>query len=387
MMTMKSSKSTIRSISLSRQDRPWAVLAVFLLFVLISLCDQKYGPKPEAIVLSTAQPHPIPTASYDIKTTTTTTTTNNALAKYLRNPPPTNFHFCTQPHILLQANNRTIEIPYQCEGPLYRAFVSHLRAYIQDVVSSGDQTALWGHRKALPANRRYLFLGNSHTRQTANALLCQLNVVDSEALDVTNKAMARRYDLDNGAQIYLVVNSYAVHSPNWVELLEQQIGLKLADFDAMVLGVFNTCNAPVNTTFTTEMVSFMNNESGVDCINVEGPSYKQVAEVYAGPIAYLSMFATYRYNTYAKDRNDWLQMRNTRSNLLYLDARQYVREMTEECGSATRDAVSDCAQDGDARRYLHRCVGPFGGHPDLLAWDTIEFFYQFAGDGEEAGGE
>lgn len=364
------------SMNISRQDRPWLVVAIFLLFVLLSLCERKYGASSTSAETFTKQSNPIQAPSF-----TSDIIPETVDYSKLPVPPPSTFHFCTKPHITLRATNRTVGIPYQCDGPLYRSFVGHLRAFIGDLVAGGDQSTNWGHRKALPPNRRYLFLGNSHTRQSANAMLCQLNVLHSEALDPTNAAMARRYDLENGAQVYLVVNSYAVHSPRWVEILAKQIGVPLADFDAVVLGVFNTCNAPVNTTFAAEMKALGNNESGVDCINRDGPSFVEVAAAYPGPLAYMSMYATYRYSTYSKDRDDLLEMHKTRSNLLYLDGRQYVRDMMEECGSAKRDELTDCIHDDQARRYLHRCVGQFGGHPDLLAWEAIEFFYQYASGG------
>lgn len=256
----------------------------------------------------------------------------------------------------------------------------NLHSHSDDLVTMGDQTPAWGHRHSLPPNKRYLFLGNSHTRQTCMALLCQLhNVSHTESLEPTNKAMARRYDLDHGTQIYLVVNSFVVHSPQWASLLEKQIGVALKDFDAIILGLFNTCNnADANTTFAKDMKELQDEESGVDCINQDGPTLAQVAAEYSGPLAYVSMFATYRYKTYSQDRDDAKVLHAAgRSNLAYLDARQYLRMYElEECGSANRDALSDCVHGEEARRYHHRCVGRFGGHPDLIAWDVVEFLYK-----------
>ena len=151
-----------------------------------------------------------------------------------------------------------------------------------------------------------------------------------------------------------------------------------------VLGVFNTCNAEVNTTFATDMKGMLDEEDGVDCLNQEGPSLKEVAAVYSGPLVYVSMFATYRYKTYSQDRDDANKMRS-RSNLLYLDGRQYIRmDGMEECGSPKRDEMSDCVDDDDARRHHHRCVGKFGGHPDLVAWDVVEFLYKHVTAAETA---
>ena len=383
-----------------RKERPWALCALFLLFVLISLYNEKNNPTSRAMQTEVKK--------IQMKQNTVSKSDSSHQEKYgnrenssgekyddnqdissgnLGQPinydalppvPSTDFNFCTAPHVLIRENNRTLDIPYQCDGPVYRSFIGHLRTFCDDMVTTGEQSLEWGHRTNLPPNRRYLFLGNSHTRQTAMALLCQLKVNATESLEPTNKAMARRYDLDNGSQIYLVVNSFVVHSPRWVELLEKQIGVKLTDFDAVVLGVFNTCNADVNTTFATDMKALQDEDSQVDCLNQEGPSLKQVAAIYSGPLLYVSMFATYRFKTYSQDKEDAIAM-GSRSNLLYMDARQYIKLYDlEECGSPKRDEMSDCVNEEEARRYHHRCVGRFGGHPDLIAWDVIEFLYKHA---------
>lgn len=402
-----------------RHERPWVACAIFLLFVLVSLYDKKNNLNSRAVTHTTTQKQITSTSKFissDGKYTNASLSgedyfdddddednnwdggedendrihAKNSHAHKsvsfdeLPDVPTTDFNFCTDPHVLIRDSNRTIDIPYQCDGPYYRSFISHLRTFSDDMVTQGEQTFNWGHRNNLPANRKYLFLGNSHTRQTAMQLLCQLNVQNTESLEEKNKAMARRYDLDNGAEVFLVVNSYVVHSPNWAKLLEEQIGIPLSGFDCVVLGVFNTCNAEVNTTFATDMKGMLDEEAGVDCLKQEGPSLKEVAAVYHGPLVYVSMFATYRFKTYSQDREDATKMRG-RSNLLYLDGRQYIRmDGMEECGSPKRDEMSDCVDDDDARRYYHRCVGRFGGHPDLIAWDIVEFIYRHVKPAETA---
>eukprot|EP00977_Amphora_coffeiformis_P027205 scaffold34595_cov160-Amphora_coffeaeformis.AAC.15 len=394
-----------------RHERPWVACAIFLLFVLLTMYDKKNNPNSRVVANNKTQKEKISATKYD--TSSVDKYGNNSPLPGqdyydddddggndeqdgvdddddyrigapndsinlddLPDVPSTDFNFCTAPYVLMRDSNRTVDIPYQCDGPYYRSFISHLRAFSDDMVTQGEQSFDWGHRTTLPANRKYLFLGNSHTRQTAMALLCQLNVRNTESLEQKNLAMARRYDLDNGAQVYLVVNSYVVHSPKWVGLLEKQVGVNLTDFDAVVLGLFNTCNSDVNTTFTKEMKEMTDEDAGVDCMNQEGPSLKNVAAVYPGPLLYVSMFATYRYYTYSQDKEDASKLRS-RSNLLYLDGRQYIRmDGMEECGSPKRDELSDCANDEDARRHQHRCVGKFGGHPDLIAWDVVEFLYR-----------
>ena len=392
-------------LKVTRQERPWAVCAIFLLFVLVTLYDAKNNPRvrvgvavppnagrnsnnnmaggrPQGTVKVKGQSAIVgDDKEHDDKNDADNGSSVAPLfdASHLPEVPSSDFSFCTRPYLWLRDTNRTLDIPYQCDGPLYRSFIGQLRTFSDDLVTTGEQSSEWGHRTHLPAGKRYLFLGNSHTRQTAMALLCQFPVRDSTSLESKNKAMARKYDLENGTEVYLVVNSYAVHSPKWVELLEKQIGVALHDFDAVIIGVFNTCNNDdANTTFAKDMKEMEDEDTGVDCINQDGPTLKEVAAVYAGPLAYVSMFATYRYKTYSQDKEDAKVLMHNRTNLLYLDGRQYLRMYgLEECGSANRDALSDCVHGEEARRYHHRCVGRYGGHPDLIAWDVVEFLYKY----------
>lgn len=405
---------------LTRPERPWALCALCLFFLLTTLYNKKNGPAvPQPLTTSQISPELIPkrpaalgslstlTAAkeasqpdqedydeydedgqdgemdeVDEETTDTVPATTAVNLDNLPDIPPTDFMFCTEPHITLHNGrpNHTLDIAYQCEGPLYRSFAGNLRTFSNDMVTTGAQDPKWGHRReGLPAKRKYLFLGNSHTRQTAMALLCQLNVTGSQGLEPSNMAMARRFDLHNGAQVYLVVNSFVVHSPNWVKLLAQQIGVPLTDFDAIVMGVFNTCNADRQTTYAADMKALADEEKGVDCINQEGPTLRQVADVYSGPLLYVSMFATYRYKAYSVDERDAKVLHAARPNLVYLDARHYIKLYgLPECGSSGRNTVTDCVHGEKARRKLHRCVGRYGGHPDLIAWDVAEFLYKHA---------
>ena len=306
------------------------------------------------------------------------TTTVSQREPSLPTLPPTDFNFCTEPYVYVLDKNRTLDIPYQCDGPRYRSFMTGLRKFINDLITSGEQSPTWGHQRSLPENKKYLFFGNSHTRQVAMQMLCQLNVQYEETLDNTkNLAMARRYDMDNGAQVYLVINSYVVHSPQWPELLALQTGVKLDDFDAVILGMFNRCHSEdANTTFAQLMLLANNSDYGVDCSRVDGPSLKEVAAVYTGPLLYVSMFATYRAHTYLVDLEDAKKLRTKRPSLMGLSARHYIKDYgLPECGSAKRDLLLDCTENEDARRHQHRCVGQYGGHPDLIAWDVIEFLY------------
>jgi hypothetical protein len=151
-------------------------------------------------------------------------------------------HFMGDP----QDEERKDEIWYQCEGPAYNEFVGLLHEYATDKATSGDKPESWGKRASLiPANKNILLFGNSHTRQLAQAMACQMgegqvaDVLHYE-FDAVDPNMAIRYRFRNGSTMYLVANSYVAYSRRWHDLLEMQIRMQLKDFDAIILGHFNT---------------------------------------------------------------------------------------------------------------------------------------------------
>jgi hypothetical protein len=367
-----------------RRDRPWLGLA-FALWTLLCII-YRHNNSHEAAWSRSAAVSAVSAVRLDLKPSVDSTA---VVFSQLPTLPPSTFEFCTMPGVWISDKNDTMSVPYHCDGPLYRSFASLLHAAVQDFSNEKreqQEQPLWGHRTALPPGKRILMLGNSHTRQVATSLLCQLGVHGQvwhqRSLDPAHNAnMARKFQLSNGAQLYLVVNSYVVHSPNWVKLLEVQIGVKLQDFDALVLGVFNTCDAPVNTTFATEMKDWSDNLDDVDCFNVDGPNLTDVAAVYFGPVVFVSMFAHYRYATYEPALEAAVELGQVRPNLLGVDARHYIESASlGECGSLDRTGLSDCVHNNTARRFAHRCVGPYGGHADLISWDVLEFLYEHLGE-------
>jgi hypothetical protein len=190
--------------------------------------------------------------------------------------------------------------------------------------------------------------------------------------------MARRFDMTHNRTVFVVANSYVAYSHDWLSLLQTQIASKLQEMSAIIIGTFNTCNAPVNTTFKHEMKKIAGQMAGVDCDTVEGPTFSQIVKEYEGPMAYVSMFATYRYKDIDETRDEILQLQNSqeRRTFVYEDARQYIDQMGKECGSPAPKGISDCVNNSTAARKYHRCTGSRGGHPDLIAWDLIDFVWQ-----------
>ena len=199
-----------------------------------------------------------------------------------------------------------------------------------------------------------------------------------------NEHMARRYDLSQNRSLFVVTDSYAVHTNDWASALQKQIQKKLWKMAAVIAGPFNTCNGPVQTKFAEEMKEMSAKIAGVDCDKIEGPSIAEISKAYDGPLGYVSMFATYRHND-AQEAHDMmveLQRQQDESDTLpkrpltFVNARHYVDAMGVECGSALGDKISDCINNSTAAQYYHRCTGDYGGHPDLIAWDLIQFVWK-----------
>lgn len=292
----------------------------------------------------------------------------------------------------IMVNNRThsIPVPYQCAGPVYNNFTAELRQFAAQQIHSGKKHPLWGQR-GLPPNKWILFWGNSHTRQIGNSLVAQHTgeIVKLKRYDAhINKNMARRFDLTQNRTVFIIANSYVAYSHNWLGLLQKQMGKKLWKMSALIVGTFNTCNAPVHTTFEDEMEEIVGQFAGVDCDTIEGPTFEMIAKEYKGPMAYASMFATYRHKEINEAHDQVLQLQHAqeqidpsqRRTFVYEDARQYIDEMGTECGSPIRNgkSLSDCENTPYAARKYHRCTGAHGGHPDLVAWDLIDFIWQSA---------
>ena len=308
------------------------------------------------------------------------------------NPPPVLPFLWSHGYELSSKNRNTnIGVQYRCEGPLYAEFTVKLQRYATYLVNSGRRPATWGQRE-LPPNTRILIWGNSHTRQIGLSLMGQHNLrEDIDKIVVydanVNKNMARRFDLGQNRSVYIVANSYVAYSHEWYHLLEKQIKKKLWKMDALLVGTFNTCNAPVQTTFATEMKQLAGNVAGIDCDRIEGPNVTTIAQQFDKSLAYVSMFATYRHKDIDVAHQEMMalqrqQQQQQQSNetgdsrlLVYMDARQYVRGLGVECGSDTRDGVSDCINNATAARKYHRCTGKRGGHADLIAWDLTEFVW------------
>ena len=314
------------------------------------------------------------------------------------------WQFCRLPYVG-DATNATRKLPiwYQCAGPSYEYLADRLRDHAHRLRTLGIKPRTWGHRQhALPANSTVLIFGNSHARQLGHALACQhgasaVRSVVHFDVHLANPDMAVRVEFANNATLWIVANSYVAHSPYWDRLLAQQTRTTTSltnAFDAVVLGRFNSGGAARMSAFATQMdqiQALLPETDAVDWQRRQGPTIEEMAAVYnhpSKPLVFATMFngnlqhdeqhvlylrqMQHRLDIIRRQRQG--QDRSNNNNNLYLqDARAHIRAMQLEGMSNNRTTV------GRAWNGLgagHRCMGPRGGHPDLVAWDLTEFFHE-----------
>ena len=185
-----------------------------------------------------------------------------------------------------------------------------------------------------------------------------------------------RYTFGNGAVIYHGSNDWTVHMRNWPTYLAKQTGFPLDKFDRVIVGTTNSCDPPVHTNFADGMKELLASRFGVDCENPEGPPFGEYAKIFRQPLLYVNMFALYSRARQAEDREQFLQVRHHFKPLFFEDARKYINKMGAsvwECGATSMKLRLDCCNNETAMLRLHRCQGERGAHPDLIAWDLVEF--------------
>ena len=305
------------------------------------------------------------------------------------------YNYCGRNHLGDAGNEiARIDIWYQCRGPNYDEFGRQLEKFVQR--QSLKHPATWGRRTVpIPDNQSVLFLGNSHTRQIALALACQMpEVVDvfHFEFDQIDPNMAVRIRFGNGATMYIVANSYVAYSPEWQSLLERQIQKPLAEFDMVIQGVFNVAKGKSNfLNNLLNMTSQLPYEFDLTKYPV-GPTPIDIASVYKGPYMLVSNQSINQVSTYKLLREMVTQLRRNatraghdRDALLYMNGRHYINKMNVEGAALARVEVADLSLDSGRGNRMHHCMGPEGGHVDLLAWDVAEFMYERAEAAQESG--
>ena len=294
----------------------------------------------------------------------------------------------------------SLPVHYQCRGQAYDQFTSKLEHYVQQRYLQSGNASLWGrrHTSPLPSNTTILVLGNSHTRQTMYALLCQYadHIAAVRSTLVYNHPSAPLHDIvfDNGATLVFATNSPLVYSSQWYEALQHHDpyhrsltnnNRSSSDYDAVVLGEFNLYHPDKPSKFLTQMLEFeLLHPEEVQFTTATPPTLKSLAQLLPNtPIVALPMFAEYGHKWEQQSRKEFLQLSKSRRNTIHvLHGRQHIVALQHECGSDGIIEVGTCWDRGQTTPYgrkppdMHRCTGPRGGHADLLAWDLIEAIHK-----------
>jgi hypothetical protein len=205
------------------------------------------------------------------------------------------------------------------------------------------------------SDRTILVMGNSHTRQMMDSLICQFrnNVVEFAKVMASNVTVSTTVRFANNSTIVSITNNPIVDSPDWVALIEKEFQRPLNSYDGIVLGKFNANNGS------------------------KPPTLQDVAKVYDGPVVYVSMFALYGNSELTANLAFIKAVNSTRHNLSTINGRKYIDTVKMECGAMDVSSAGLCYEDSDKNvsreaNSMHRCVGAKGGHPDLIVWEVAE---------------
>jgi len=177
------------------------------------------------------------------------------------------------------------------------------------------------------------------------------------------------------------MNSPILFSPKWPIIIENlERGMPLKSFDAIVLGKFNRYFNSMDEAFNRTISKVLQDVPGqIDFSKTSGPSLRDVASIYEGPVVYVGMFALYAKSEQEANLNFVKSVASTRDNLSVIDGRKYINQMKMECGADDMGQgvcfeKKDEATKNLSRRVngMHRCTGDKGGHPDLIAWEVAE---------------
>ena len=180
-----------------------------------------------------------------------------------------------------------------------------------------------------------------------------------ESLDDSLPTAMVRYTFANGATLYHATDTDALYTDDWPIQLERQAGIPLDSFDRVIVGTTSSCESTA-------------------CAKPDGPSVTEFANIFQQPLLYVSTFVTYTSDKVEKDHEEFMNVHNHTRTMKYLDGRKYIKKMgalDHECGAASTESISVCVNNEMAAESLHRCIGSHGAHPDLIAFDLVEFMH------------
>jgi hypothetical protein len=277
---------------------------------------------------------------------------------------------------------------YRCSGAEYDSFSTILSEYA--VNRSGQSLSWWGRRPtALPDHASVLVLGNSHVRQNSHELVCQY----AEQVTGLRVMYRNRGKLDgiavtfrNNASLYLLANSPVEIALKWQDRLEMITQRRLESFQAVVVGQYNfdgklPSDSPWRwTSHYAQLNRWAASDPGLRVVGDEfrPPDAVAVSERFAGPVLFVSSYMKPQYADAQKVMDSINEVRQLtgRTNLAGILSRKYVEMFRgHECAAdqmfpyASDRMCSSSGSDG------HRCVGPRGGYPTLIAHDVQESLF------------
>ena len=299
--------------------------------------------------------------------------------------PLLDLHYCRAN--LSNAPNR----PYLCEGPAYDDFSKRMQVYVKR-----QNSRTWGRRKFPLPNNTYVFmLGNSHTRQVYNTLLCEYRDVIVESMEYgdtsrltnpdTTFGSTSSFHFANNATLVTVSNTPLVYNKyRWAKTFEGLLNRSLSSMDAIIMGRFN--HFETKSRYGREIISYSKAHPELFDKTYSTPTIESLAELYDGPIVALPMFAPHGQDVAdsAKLAQAYWKNATGRTNIYLVDARKHI-DVLGECGSDVISEMGTCRNTGDGVKgsreaeAMHRCTGLNGGHPDLVSWDIVEQLYEVLG--------
>lgn len=282
---------------------------------------------------------------------------------------------------------------YQCAGPPYEHFMNdHVFPFVLQRYEKTNTSLQWGKRPSLfpptpvaaaaPQNHSILIVGNSHTRQLAETLMCEyldeLQFSQKLAPPGSGQIMLQ-YQLTGNNTVWVVVNPAIVYSNQWQSNLERLMRFNsLSELDAIVLGMFNPYHNEFGKSSMWKGIIRYGEQHPELNVNVTLHHHPfrlaDLARIYKGPIIWASMFAEYgkyEHQRAVKDKAKFVH----RTNIQTINARRYIKDLKGvECGAYPVEHVSTCVDDPNDRKYRnnHLCMGALGSYVDLIAWDVVE---------------
>jgi hypothetical protein len=264
---------------------------------------------------------------------------------------------------------------FQCEGPEYDKCAAAARAVARNSSHHHHASPTWS-QPGVPLVRpgsSLLFIGNSHTRQIYETLVCQYQE-DILSTDPWGSSVTLRNDIFLQSSI----NSpwhYDV-TTNLTERFLSELGHFPNYYDAIILGDFNgdVFNYDFSLAYTRPE-SFYNvtvKSAAAANITLNGVlQLKHFAAIFNGPIIRLTggvLVNTTKVRNAQAEVQQVLQTTNKNKNdFVVLDASQYVPQV----GICGHNQGGKIVVDAPVVGY-HRCQGGKGGHPDLVAYDVVE---------------